>query len=92
LQNQYLTSIPLAYTDFNSIDKSFQFSTAVIMFGSRLRSSPFSKNISWNDIITLATEASADNNLLQKEFISIVKQAKILYSKQKKKKGIIVFN
>jgi Ca-activated chloride channel family protein len=92
LQKQYLTSIPLAYTDFNSIDKNFQFSTAVIMFGSLLRSSPFARNISWNDIITLATEASANNNLLQKEFISIVKQAKTLYSKQKKKKGITVFN
>ena len=92
IQKQYSTSIPLAYTDFNSIDKGFQFSTAVIMFGSQLRSSPFAKNISWNDIITLATESSDNKDLLQKEFVSLVKQAKVLYSKQKKKRGITVFN
>ncbi|MEI9908625.1 MAG: hypothetical protein WDO71_02535 [Bacteroidota bacterium] len=36
----------------------------------------------------MAAAASADNNdVLQKEFVSIVQQAKILYSKTKKKKG-----
>jgi Ca-activated chloride channel family protein len=56
------------------------------MFGSLLRSSSAAKNISWNDAILLATETFDDKDPIQKEFISLVKQAKILYTKQKKKK------
>jgi len=85
-RKQFQNSISLAYTDFNSLDKSLRFSTAVIMFGSLLRSSPMAKNITWNDLVLLATQTSNDDDPLQKEFISLVKQAKILYSKQKKKK------
>jgi Ca-activated chloride channel family protein len=86
MQKQYTDSVALSHSDFNSIDRSLRFSTAVIMFGSLLRSSPVAKNISWNDVVILATQTSDDKDLLQKEFISLVKQAKILYSKQKKKK------
>jgi len=92
-QKQYDSSIPLIYKDFNSIDRSLRFSTAVIMFGSILRSSPVAKNISWNDIILLATQTTDDNDPIQKEFISLLKQAKTLYTKQKKKrKDLITMN
>jgi Ca-activated chloride channel family protein len=89
VQGQFCNSIPLTYTDFNSADRGLRFSTAVIMFGSLLRSSPATKNVTWNDVVLLATETSDDNDPLQKEFISIVKQAKILYSKQRKRKKIM---
>lgn len=85
-KRQYSSSLPLSYTDFNSIDKNFQFSTAVIMFGSLLRSSPFAKNINWNDVIAMAAESSNDKDPIQKEFVALIKRAKILYSKQKKRK------
>lgn len=85
-QKQHTASVPLSHSDFNSIDRSLQFSTAVIMFGSLLRSSPVTKSISWNDVILLATQTSDDKDPLQREFIALVKQAKTLYSKQKKKK------
>jgi Ca-activated chloride channel family protein len=86
LQQQFSSSIPLLYSDFNSIDKSFQFSTAVIMFGSLLRSSPYTKNIGWNDVLKLASESSNDEYIFQKEFVNIVQLAKTLYSKKNKKK------
>jgi Ca-activated chloride channel family protein len=57
------------------------------MFGSLLRSSTFTKNIGWNDVITIAEQSSGSGDLLQKEFISLVQQAKTLYLKFKKKKG-----
>jgi Ca-activated chloride channel homolog len=85
-QKQFLNSLPLAYTDFNSIDKRLKFSTAVVMFGSLLRSSAAAKNMSWNDLILLATQAADDDDPLQKEFVSLVKQAKALYYHQKKKR------
>jgi Ca-activated chloride channel family protein len=58
------------------------------MFGSLLRSSAVTKGINWNDTILLASQASDDNDPIQKEFVSLVKEARILYSKQKKRKKL----
>jgi len=89
VEKQFPGNIPLSYKDFNSIDRNLRFSTAVIMFGSLLRSSSVTKEINWNDTILLASQASDDNDPIQKEFVSLVKEAKILYSKQKKRKKLL---
>ena len=78
---------PFDYTPFDELDKCYRFSAAVAMFGSLLRSSAFVKNINWNDLLSLAETSSRTDDQLQKEFVSLVQQAKILYSKGKKKKG-----
>ena len=83
----YTISSPFEYTPFTKLDKHYRFSVAVAMFGSLLRSSIFIKNTNWNDLVQLAEASSADENQLQKEFIELVKQAKTLYTKVKKKKG-----
>jgi Ca-activated chloride channel family protein len=75
------------FTAFHGLNKCYQFSAAIALFGSLLRNSPFVKTSSWSDVITLAEMASGGNDLLQKEFISIVQQAKALYSKNRKKKS-----
>jgi Ca-activated chloride channel family protein len=75
------------FTPAAELEKCYQFSAAVAMFGSLLRSSPFLKNTGWNEIISLAQASSGGNDLLQNEFIALVQQAKSLYSKMKKKKG-----
>ncbi len=80
-------SAPVAINDFNSLDSSYRFSVAVVMLGSLLRQSVVAKNINWNDIIAIAIQSAEKNNLLQQEFISLVQQAKIIYSKQKRKKS-----
>jgi Ca-activated chloride channel homolog len=77
----------LEFTPFEQVDKSYRFSSAVIMFGSLLRSSAYTKNVNWTDIITLATQSSSPDDLLHKEFINLVQQAKTLYLKVKKKRG-----
>jgi Ca-activated chloride channel family protein len=87
-KRQFLSSVPMSFTDFNSIDRSFRFSTSVIMFGSLLHMSTSAKNMSWNDVILMASDASDDNDPLQKEYVSLLKQAKILYSKHKKRKKL----
>ncbi len=74
----------IPYTD---LDKCYQFSSAVAMFGSMLRTSSFIKNVEWDDIAGIAESSSSRTDLLQKEFITLVQQAKKLYSKVKKKKG-----
>lgn len=75
------------FIPFAELEKCYHFSAAVAMFGSLLRSSEFIKNIGWNEIITLAQASSGSNDLLQKEFVTLVQQAKVLYSKVKKKKS-----
>ncbi|OSZ76837.1 hypothetical protein CAP36_10400 [Chitinophagaceae bacterium IBVUCB2] len=77
----------LNFIPSKELDKNFHFSAAVAMFGSVLRSSSFTKNVGWNEIIALAESSSTADDLLQKEFITLVQQAKLLYSKVKKKKG-----
>lgn len=77
----------LNFIPSKELDKNFHFSAAVAMFGSVLRSSSFTKNVGWNEIIALAESSSTADDLLQKEFIALVQQAKLLYSKVKKKKG-----
>ena len=71
---------------FNEIPKCQQFASAVIMFGSMLRKSKFVKDASWNSILQIATDAADMNNYSQKEFLSIVQQAKNIYGKKKRKK------
>ncbi|HEX4875741.1 MAG TPA: von Willebrand factor type A domain-containing protein [Chitinophagaceae bacterium] len=75
------------FTPFTELDKSYHFSAAVAMFGSLLRNSPFLKNIGWNEVLALAQNSCGSNDLLQKEFTTLVQMAKNLYSKIKKKKG-----
>ncbi len=75
------------FIPFAELDKCYQFSSAVAMFGSLLRSSPFVKNIDWDDVADIAESSSTSSDLLQKEFITLVQQARKLYSKVKKKKG-----
>jgi Ca-activated chloride channel family protein len=75
------------FIPFTELDKCYRFSSAVAMFGSMLRNSTFVKNIDWDDIASIAERSSSSNDLLQKEFITLVQQAKKLYSKVKKKKG-----
>jgi Ca-activated chloride channel family protein len=84
-RNVYLRS-RLEYQSFDEIDSAYRFSAAVIMFGSLLRESSFVKNISWNDVLTLADHSADENNISQKEFIALVERTKSLYSKHKKKR------
>jgi len=83
-----LTETPEIYfTAFKELPKSYQFASAVVMFGSLLRKSKFVKDVSWNDVLEIAN-ASADKEIYsQKEFISIVQKAKTIYGKTKTKKG-----
>ena len=84
---QFNYTSKFTFTPFAELDKNYVFSAAVAMFGSLLRTSPFIKNVGWNEIISLAQTSLGGDDLLQKEFISLVQQAKTLYSKVKKKKG-----
>jgi Ca-activated chloride channel homolog len=78
---------PYDFQPFGQIEKCYRFSTAVAMFGSLLRSSSFSRTLDWNMVSSLAAESADSNDLLQQEFLSLVGQARELYSKKKKKRN-----
>ncbi len=80
---------PLIFIPFDKLDTSYRFSATVIMFGSLLRSSSFTKKVSWNELITFAENSSAKDSPVQKEFIGLIQQAKNIYSKGKKKKNAV---
>ncbi|MBL7743897.1 MAG: von Willebrand factor type A domain-containing protein [Chitinophagaceae bacterium] len=80
-------SSPAVITPFSKSEKCYRFTAAVALFGSMLRSSQFTRNLTWNEVVNLAAATSNPADLLQKEFVSIVQHAKTLYARTKKKKG-----
>jgi len=83
---QQLTETPeVAYTPFQSLQRCHQFAASVIMFGSLLRNSKYIRQVSWNDILKIATAAVDENNYAQREFLQIVQHARNVYGKKRKK-------
>lgn len=74
------------FMQYGEMGQCNKFSTAVAMFGGLLRGSLFMKETSWDDVVVMAQQACNTDELVQKEFISLLQQSKILYSKVKKKK------
>jgi Ca-activated chloride channel family protein len=77
---------PYEYRHFNKTENLYRFSGTVALFGSMLRGSAFVKTADWNNLLLLATSSANHNDLLQKEFVTLVTQARDLYTKGKKKK------
>jgi Ca-activated chloride channel family protein len=81
-----ITKTPqLMVTPFKALEKCHQFASAVIMFGAMLRQSQFMKEVTWNQVLQLATAAADVNNFSEKEFLTIVQEAKNIYSKKRRK-------
>jgi Ca-activated chloride channel family protein len=74
----------VAFIPFSELYPSYQFATSVIMFGSLLRKSNFIKT-SWSDVYKLAKTSANEDNFSQKEFLTLVDQARKLYGKKRKK-------
>ncbi|MDQ6813751.1 MAG: von Willebrand factor type A domain-containing protein [Bacteroidota bacterium] len=78
-----------ANTEYQQIEKTdscFKFASAVIMFGTLLKHSPFADTYSWDDLYNLANSSINQNDLLQKEFADLITKAKKMYPKNSKKK------
>ena len=70
----------------NEVDQLYQFATSVIMFGSLLKHSGFTKNISWGDVLYHASESANPTDINQSQFTELVYKAKAFYSRSKKNK------
>lgn len=75
---------PVPYKDLNEV---YRFATSVIMFGSVLKGSSFTKDLSWGDVMYHASESANPTDPSQSQFVELVFKAKNYYTKQKKKRG-----
>ncbi|HEX8277895.1 MAG TPA: von Willebrand factor type A domain-containing protein, partial [Segetibacter sp.] len=73
--------LPLAQSD-----STLRFASSVIMFGTLLKESSFSKNFTWEALHNLAASSANPDNLLQKEFVDLVAKAKKLYPSSRRRK------
>ena len=78
-------SSPVTMVPLSQISKCYQFASAVVMFGGMLRNSKYFKDASWNSIMQIAGNAADQENFSQKEFLSLVQQAKAIYGKKRKR-------
>lgn len=72
-------SIPLSLLPFARLDSSLRFATSVAMLGQSLRRSKYAESYSFDDIATIATAAAPTSDVLEQEFIQLVKEAKKIY-------------
>lgn len=75
------------YLPFKSIDKDLQFSTAVAMFGLKIKQSKYIKAVDWLDIKKVAIESYNPSIYLQAEFLQLIDKAEDIYTNKKRKKS-----
>jgi Ca-activated chloride channel family protein len=72
---------------FLTLNNDLRLAASIAMFGLKLRQSKFiSKEIDWDDILKIATDAYNPADYLQKEFVQLIGTAQKVYGKKKKKK------
>ena len=86
-QNSYEYTCLNNYRDFKNINNDLKFATSVTMFGLLLKGSKYASGTSWIDIEKIAKESINPDDYLQNEFLTIVENAKKVYSKKKKTKS-----
>lgn len=78
------------YQPLSKLDSSYSFSATVALFGQMLRESPFIRHINWNEMLAMAISNARASDKLEQEFITLVQQARVIYSRgkiKKRKKG-----
>lgn len=75
--------IDTATTAFSKIPRSYQFSTGLILFGSLLKESKFTKHANWMDVQLIMQPVIRPNEYLEQEFMGLLDKAKKIYYKGK---------
>ena len=79
-------NVPYLYNSIDSVDTSYRFATAVIMFGSLLKESKFAHNYTLSDVEEYAMKCCKKNSIIQQEFLSLVQKANKIYNPQRFKR------
>jgi Ca-activated chloride channel homolog len=84
LKPSVFTSKPeMRFVPFLQAAVSYRFAAAVILFGELLRGSKFVKDTNWSNVLQMAVASADMQNFSQREFLALVQQAKMIYSKKK---------
>lgn len=76
----------MSFTPYAQLAKPYQFASSVILFGSLLKDSKFTREKNWTDLIAMAQTSVDETESTQKEFLKLVKTAYSIYPKKKKRK------
>jgi Ca-activated chloride channel homolog len=72
------------YSNFDRVDSSLRLAASIAMFGDLLREGKAAK-YTWDDILFLAQNSADKQNILHKEFITMLESAKNIYTVTTKK-------
>lgn len=83
LQRSSHFNIPDNYTAPDKLPADIRFATAVVMFAGMLKESKAFKAMQWNDVQNMASKAHDPSNVLQVEMVSLINEAKRIYTRKK---------
>jgi Ca-activated chloride channel family protein len=86
VEHQLKLAPTVQYQPWEKIPQCHQFAGTIALFGQMLRGSNYVKDINWNEMLAMATKYSNPNDVTQQEFVSLVQQAKTLYTKHKRRR------
>lgn len=76
----------VSFTPFQELHKCYRFASSVMLFGQLLRESKYVKPVLWNELTLLAKSSANVDNRSEAEYLTLIEQAKVIYSKKKKNK------
>jgi Ca-activated chloride channel family protein len=85
-QQEMVAEPVVQYQPWENLPQEYRFAGTVALFGSLLRVSEYTRDISWNAMLELAVRCSNPQDKTQQEFVMLVQQAKGLYTKRKRRK------
>ena len=74
------------FKDLASVDSAYRFATAIAMYGSILRGSPYIKDVTFDNVVQMAQSSALAGNVAQKEFIDVVEKSDVIFNPTKKRK------
>lgn len=79
VHSQYF-SAPFGYRKIETADSSLRLAASICMFGELLRQSRFSGSYTWEDAEKTATSAVNPEDISQKEYLDLLRQARKIYA------------
>lgn len=76
--------IPAQKKEWASLPEGYRFAPAIIMFGMKVKRSPYARNIRWEHILNAAKNSAHSNNYAEQELIQMTHLAKSVYKKDRK--------
>lgn len=73
-------AVPYNFVALQNADSALRLATSIAMFGSLLKNSAYTGNYSWDEVKAMALSGMRDNQVLEKEFVSLVDKAKKVYT------------